>query len=326
MSSDPWPQLVQQVTSRASSGGQLLEEFERHVAHMSRPYPDAYFALGRKEPAAVQDLTHRAYTSCARIPKGRYPFDGRVPFEAFVAEDYDGRTMRYHAIYGRLSIAREILRDDYARNIRRDPILAWRARVYKRIGEVLEERAERAGGGKPTRWRLPAAKDGPKVLAMRAPEVAVARLRGRSTEDFDALVLDALCELGTATRGQICTVLTQLLDPPPAPPDEPQASVPNLDTEIAVREAVTQAWEALDEEARDLLRALARGASYREVMECFPRLRNKVAVSRAVSKLARGFVAELEGRFDSTSDRGRPRQIVERVLDVLAEIDPELSS
>ncbi len=322
MNADTWPDLVRVAVRRDGESGELLSTFERHVSHMARPYPDAYFALGRKSPEAFADLTHRAYASCVRIRKGRHPFAGREPFLAFVEEDFDGRTMRYHAIYGRLSIAREILRDDYARNIRRDPVLRWRADLYKDIGAVLRERAEPVSAAKPLRWRLKGA--GPSAL--RSVDVAIGRLRGKPQEPLEDLVIDALGLLGTATRSQIAQVLGAILEAPaPMQIDDPVTPPREAELHLAVRDAVRSGWEALDDDARSLLRAVARGEGYDEVIARDPRLNNKVAVSRAVGRIAAGFVARLEALMGDTEAGGRPRDIVEHVLDVLAEIDPEVT-
>jgi hypothetical protein len=313
---DPWPRLVREAVVRNGESNELLRAFSEHVVRMARPYPDAYFALGRKSPDAFTDLAHRAYASCARQPKGRFPFAGREPFRAFVEEDFDGRTMRYHAVYSRLSIARELLRDDYARNVRRDPVLQWRANVFRDVGEALRAHAVALPGPKPVRWTLPDA--GPAIL--RAPEVVVARLRPFAQEPFDALCVRVLRELGAAPRGAVAQVMCELLTPP-ASDVASEPTVEDDDVERTVRAAVRAAWEALDPDARALITALARGDAYDDVIARSPSLNNRVAVSRAVGRLAAEFVRSIETAVGAPGSSGRPKQIVELVLDVLLQTE-----
>ena len=145
---DTMPVLVREFAEDGTSAEALLREFMRHVAKVARPYPDAYFVLGQKSDDAVDDLGNRAFSVCASVPKGRFPFSERTPFAAYVEERFDGRTIRYHSFYAKLAITREIMRDDYAFNLRRDPVLRWRAELYADIGVVLKESASlyRRGG------------------------------------------------------------------------------------------------------------------------------------------------------------------------------------
>ena len=154
---DTMPSLVRAFEEDETQAVPLLSEFMRHVARVARPYPDAYFALGQKSDDAVDDLGNRAFSSCARVEKGRFPFSGRTPFRAYVEEQFDGRTIRYHSFYAKLSITREILRDDYAFNLRRDPVLRWRAGLYADIGAVLKADCESVpqGTGVPPKWQCP---------------------------------------------------------------------------------------------------------------------------------------------------------------------------
>ena len=150
---DVLPTLVRAASREEPDGGALLREVARHVRRVATPYPDAWFALGRKHPEAMDDLAHRVYTTCVRVPKGRFPFLGRPPFSACAAEDMDGRAIRYHSFYARLSITRELMRADYAHNLSSDPRLAWRAALYGEIGDVLAEVAVKTPGA-PPRWQL----------------------------------------------------------------------------------------------------------------------------------------------------------------------------
>ena len=139
---DTMPALVRSFVEDGSNASELLREFMRHVARVARPYPDAYFVLGARNEEAIDDLGNRAFTSCASIEKGRFPFSGRTPFGSFVEEQFDGRTIRYHSFYAKLSITREMLRDDYAHNLRRNPVLRWRAELYADIGAIVKAHCE----------------------------------------------------------------------------------------------------------------------------------------------------------------------------------------
>lgn len=318
---DRWPEMVREVV-HGLAGADLLTEFERHVAHMTRPYPDAYFTLGQKSEEGVRDLTDRSFTACARITKGRHPFAGREPFRACVEERFDGRAIRYHSIYARLSITREILRDDYAKNIVRDPVLRWRADLYSRIGRVLKEHAV-PSEGRPRRWAL--ANSGP--VRMLPPEVIETRLRESGERDVEALTLAALRSMGSATQSNLARLLGDVLG---GPADARTMAVYDdaimgshdrqVDERLAVRQAVLAAWSDLDEDGRALLHALARGDSYDEVIAAHPRLRNRVAVSRAIARVTGGFVKRIQQDLGITEAAGRPREVAECIAAVLAEI------
>ena len=128
---DTMPGLVRAFVSDGNEAAHLLSEFMRHVARVARPYPDAYFVLSQKNDDAVDDLGNRAFSICASIEKGRFPFSGRAPFPAYVEEQFDGRTIRYHSFYAKLSITRELLRDDLSAlagrwlGLDNDPPMSW---------------------------------------------------------------------------------------------------------------------------------------------------------------------------------------------------------
>jgi hypothetical protein len=321
---DPLPRLVRGFL-RQPGGPEdrpLLEEFTRHVGRVAAPYPDAYFALGRKSPEAIADLTNRAFTSCARIPKGRHPFAGRVPFQAYVDEDFEGRTIRYHSFYARLSIAREMLRDDYARNLHRDPVLHWRADLFRQIGAVLRDHADPVDGhrGPHTRWRLP--EQG--IALSRSPEQIVEALRACLPCSVELLVLKAL-ELGGPTTRARLTVLVETTLGTPAPPAPDPVGAPDPDLRLAVRAAVMRAWSELAPEERQLLLSLARGATYDELIAANPEFQHRVALTRAVSRLGQRFAARLEAAVEGRVDpQDPPRELIERVMEVVLEVGPEL--
>ncbi len=311
---DPLPSLVAAVTRGDTDGGALLAEVLRHVARVARPYPDAWFALGRKHAEAVDDLAHRVYTTCARVAKGRFPFLGRAPFAAYVAEDFDGRAIRYHSFYAKLSITRELLRADYAHNLASDPRLAWRADLYGEIGHVLRARAVKLGGA-PPRWQLP----GP--AAVRGEAALVDLLRAASERDVPALVERALRLGGPRTQSQLCRVVEEVVGTPPAPEADDEARADDVAGRAAVRAAVLEAWAALDDDERRLLGLIARGRSYDEVCAELPGFAHKVAVNRALERIGQRFVARLAARVGAPREAPPPRLLLEHVLDVLEQLE-----
>ena len=318
---DELPELVADFVDGTSNGGDLLQVVHKHVAWMARPYPDAYFVLGRKNDESIEDLSNRTFATCASVEKGRFPFSGRTPFAAFVAEDFDGRTIRFHSVYAKISIARELLRDDYAKNIVRDPVLRWRADLYRRIGEVLKRIATSQPGGRgaPPRWSL----GGPALV--RPPEAVEAELRRRGLTELEDQVRFALRHGGPASQAQLARLLEPLHDAPGEEP-EPDHDGPDLDVQLAVRSAVTAGWEALDPEDRELLIALARGDSYDELIARHERFKHRVAVTRAVKRITDRFVSRVVDAMGGNASPTTPLNMLETILAVLAEVVPELES
>ncbi len=320
---DQLPALVHAFETREDRGQELLSEVHRHVAWVTRSYPDAYFVLNRKNDESVADLGNRVFTSCARIEKGRFPFQGRRPFRCFVEEGFDGRAIRYHSFYAKLSITREMLRDDYARNLSRDPVLKWRATLYKDIGTVLKASAESVpqGRGLPPRWQLPSS--GPRML--RSLDAVEARLKRMEDASVKELVLAALSDAGPLTQARLTHLLEAVLGTPEA--EEPPAPITEStsDEQLAVRRAVQAGWNELDDADRLLLLALARGDSYDDLIAAHPAFKHRVAVSRAVSRVGKRFVSHIERETGMTVGKGpSPKLLVDLILQVLGEIQPQL--
>ena len=318
---DTMPGLVRDFERDPSNGADLLRAFMQHVAKVARPYPAAYFALGQKTADAVDDLGNRSFTSCAAIEKGRFPFSGRRPFAAFVEEQFDGRTIRYHAFYAKLSITREILRDDYAFNLRRDPVLRWRAELYADIGDILKRECTPVsqGRGVPPKW----ARTGSGIQMIRPLEVAVARIRERSTDDLSERVLAVLEMAGPQTQSRLTRVMEEVLGTPATDETAATAVVGDADERLGIRSAVAAAWETLEPADRALIIALAQGASYEQLIEGHPGLNNKVAVSRAVNRVGSVFLAVVvEAVGVCATPDATPRTLLEPVMAVLAELYP----
>ncbi len=322
-SADRWPEMLQRFMERQSQGADLLAEFMRHVAAMTRGYPNAYFALGRRNDEAVDDLGHRAFASCTNVVKGRFPFQGRTPFSACLEEAFDGRTIRYHSIYAKLSITREILRDDYAHNLRRDPVLRWRAELYSNIGKVLKAHCEPVSQGRalPPRWRLSEA----GLSVVLQPEVVEMHLRDMAGSSLDELVVTALRKGGPMTRSQLARLLGDVLQPPTEHHADEKTQASLVD-QMGVRRSVGLAWATLEDQDRQLLASLARGASYDELIAEHDHFKHRTAVSRAVSRCSQVLVNQVLADLGLSEEQASapPRQLVESLLEVLVELLPEL--
>ena len=143
---------------------ELRDCFVRHVKRATSRYPDAYFELGQKNSEAIEGLADRSFVVCARVSKGLFPFSARTPFQCFIEERFDDPPIRYHSFYAKLSITRELLRDDYAHNLRRNPTLRWKDNLHRAIGIWLKANAnaEESSGGGHRRWSLPGS--GPRLI------------------------------------------------------------------------------------------------------------------------------------------------------------------
>jgi len=319
---DTLPALVASFVEDGGHAVELLAEFMRHVATIARPYPAAYFALSDKSDTAVDDLGNRSFTVCARVEKGRFPFQGRTPFGTYVAEAMDGRTIRYHSFYAKISITREILRDDYARNIRRDPVLRWRAELYSAVGAVLKAEATEVpqGRGVPPRWAL--ASTGLRVMLPLS--VVEARLRSAEDQSVDALVRQALQLTGSMSQSQLSNLLGAVLPPPATEVPTPTAPDEAMAERMDIRSAVAQAWEALEDLDQHLIIALARGDAYEDLIAQDPRLKHKVAVSRAVSRVGSCFLQQVVDQMGlAAAPNMTPRALMEPIIAVLHSLYPE---
>jgi hypothetical protein len=318
---DTMPGLVSAFVEGKSDGAQLLREFMRHVAKMARPYPDAYFVLGAKNDEAVDDLGNRSFSICASVEKGRFPFSGRTPFGAYVEEQFDGRTIRYHSFYAKLAITRELLRDDYAHNLRRDPVLRWRAELYADIGDVLKAHCTAAeqGRGVPPKW----SREGGGLRMLQSPEIVTAKLKTLDTADRERLVLEALSLAGPQTQSRLTHMLEAVLGAPSAAETDPGHSEDHTVDRMGVRTAVAEAWDLLEDADKALVIALSQGASYEALIAAHPALNNKVAVSRAVARVGTQFLEKVIAAVGGeASPDATPRTLLEPIMAMLAELFP----
>lgn len=323
---DPLPALVRAFVDDPAgpSGAPLLAEVQRQVRGVCRPYPDAYFSLGRKDDVSLTDLSHRVFTVCARVDKGRFPFLGRPPFRAFAEERLDGRAVRYHSFYARLSVTRELLRDEYARNLTRDPVLRAKAARYAEVVEALQAVGEplpRPEGG-PPRWAPKAEGGGPRLL--RGPAALRARLAAACPAPVGALAALALTEGGPASAAQILALIDEV-QPPDAVLDAPAGDEGlDLPARLTVRAAVRGAWAGLSDEDRALLAAIVSGEDYDSLVRRDPRFGHKSAVTRALKRCGDRFVGQvLEALgLPAQESASPPKAVVEAVMEVLEELVP----
>ncbi len=296
----------------------LRDLFLRHVDRVTRRYPDAYFELGCRSDDAVEGLADRTLAVCAAVEKGRFPFSGRVPFRAYVEEGFDDPPIRYHSFYARLSIARELLRDDYAFNLRRDPVLRWRDELHRSIGGVLRDRAEAVDGdgGGHRRWRV--ATRGP-AMVRHLDDVKQALARHARTLPLEELVVKALTLAGQPlSHSALSNLLGEVLGGPAdeVPPEE--AMPQSLPDALTLRRSVMAAWQDLSEDEQALVVAVARGDSYDDLIARVPGFRDRSAVSRAVRRCGEQFVGRIVRDLgeDPTGGAATPKQVLELVAAV----------
>ncbi|HJN75175.1 MAG TPA: hypothetical protein QGF58_14695 [Myxococcota bacterium] len=320
----PLSEQIAHFVETGGGAGALWASVLRHVRQATRRYPDAYFELGQKNDEAVEGLAGRVFTICAKAEKGRFPFMKRTPFVTYVEEDFDDPPIRYHSFYAKLSITREVLRDDYAKNVRRDPILRFRDDLHRRIGAVLKEAGVpvEGGHGGHRRWTVVA---GPRIPV--SEDVVLDELRGMRTCDLDVLVVHALKALAVPiSHSRLSNLLGSVLEPKSL---EEAAESPKGDLEevLTIRNAVLEAWADLDSDERALVAALARGDSYDELIARCPRLKNRVAVSRAIKRVGYRFVARVVEAVGGTSSGDTPpRELLEQIVAVLIPLLPEMES
>lgn len=322
---DPLATLVSSYVLHDLDAALLRQEVVRHVSAATRRYPDAYFNLGAKTPEAVDDLANRVFTTCARVTKGRFPFSGRVPFRAYVEEHFNGTSIRYHTFYAQVSIMRELLRTDYEHNVVRNPRLRWRGEIYDEIGAALRELAERVPGGNTApRWRLM----GQGLAVVRRDDAVIDELRASGLRDVPGLVARALRSTGPITQSRLANLLFEVLEPVESGEIAAPAGASNdrlAPAHLTVREAVRRTWTELAARDRDLMIALARGDSYDELIARDPSFKHRPGVSAAVDRCNKVFLARL---YEALGVEGKPgvppRELLELLVEVLAEMLPEL--
>jgi hypothetical protein len=302
---------------------ELREIFLKHVKWATSRYPAAYFELGQKTPDAVEGLADRSFVVCARVQKGRFPFCARTPFATYVEERFDDPPIRYHSFYAKLSITRELLRDDYAFNLRRDPLLRWRDELHRSIGAWLKEHAQAvdsAGGGH-TRWTLAA--PGPRLIRVDAS--VLDKLKALPSRELSKLLPEALRLAGQPiAHSRLSNWMGEILESPAPEVAMETSTLPTVNCEI--REAVVTAWNDLTVNERALISALARGDDYDTLIENVPGFRDRSSVSRAVKRCGGSFVQAIHKAMglEFHDAASTPKEVIERVVEVLLPMLPEL--
>ena len=300
----------------------LVARTHRGVTRVSRGYPAVYFELADRAPESLQSLAHTVFCRLDGRRFGRHPFADRRPFDAFVQEAMADRECRYHAFDSRLSITREVLRAQYAFNLRRHPEWQERSELHREVVEALRAECVEFPGRNPRypRYGLRSWED------VRAPQPswnhdeAVRTLRRRSGWSVSARAQIVLALKGAPMYpGEVSRVL-QDADVAPAGREldgrEP-AAPKDVDAILAVRRRVAQAWGALEPEDRGLVRCLIEGLSGDQIMVRVPSLKNAVAASRALKAVTGRFVAALVPEGEGAPRDLRPREVADLLLPVL---------
>jgi hypothetical protein len=297
--------------------------------------PDGWRAQATQGEESVEDLSDRLHLVCTRIQKGRFPFQGRIPFPCYVEEYYDTPVIRRHTFYGRPSLARELMYDDYARSCARDPHIAWRASVYVRVSRALRELAEPVHGR--TRryplWRVPGA---PNLRLAPDPDELIALLRATEPRTVENLVARALELVGAITQDRLVDLLLLVLPEPPSTPPhddllafeagEGDAAIPitvrrSPDPYLLgrVREALLDAWERLDPQERRLLGWIGRGLTYDEIIARNAEYRDPPTLSAHLASINVRVVERLALVLGAPPKRLRgQRDLAELIYDALS--------
>ena len=319
--------LIKQFETDSDSAQSLLGAFHRHIRHVTSSYPDAYFELGQRTPEALDGLANRTMSVCARVKKGRFPFSGRTPFLTYVQERLDDPPIRYHSFYAKLSIARELLRNDYAFNIRRNPRLRWKDKLHRQIGVILKEDCCPASDD-PSSRRLWRSKNSGLTVVSTLDQVQQ-RLQAYRSEDTRVLVAQALRISGQPmSHSSLTNLIADIVGGPPANLElEPDTQQQNLPDVFVIRQAVVDAWEDLTDDEKCLIAALIRGQSYDDLIETTTRFRDRGSISRAVKRCGDQFVVKVLEAMGVTTAKpeATPKEIIERVAHVLLPLLPELT-
>ncbi len=312
---------------------QLLRDAKAAVGRVSRRYPAVYFELGERSDESVESLGHRVFAFLDGRVYGRFPFSGRTPFDAYVAERTDDDSVRYHSFSARLSITRESLRDQYAFNVRHHPEWAERERLHRAVVAALKETCRPVAGRSPrwpryalTSWgdraRQPRADwnrdDVVRILARRGGWPVASRvqlvLARRGAPMYPGAVSSLLQEADVAHSDTD-------IDPDQLARDSSEGAAKAA--RLLVRQHLAAAWSALGVDDQALLLALLAGRPYREIVEASPRFRDPSAVTRALAKLCSQLLAPLcaaLGEGGGGVSALRPQQQAELLFGALAEL------
>ena len=158
------------------------------------------------------------------------------------------------------------MRDDYAFNLRRDPVLRWRAELYADIGTVLNTVwSVPQGKGVPPKWQ----RTGSGLRMLQPIEVVEAKLRKLESPSVETWFMKPW-DKGPLTQSRLTHVIEAVLGTPAT--DEVEAGYVEEHTadRMGLREAVANAWNELESADQALVIALSKGATTRNV-GCTPR-------------------------------------------------------
>ncbi len=313
----------------------LLRDSLRAVDRVSRRYPDVYFELARKTPEAVASLGHRVFCRLDGRSFGRFPFSGRTPFDAFVAETMGDRDVRYHSFEARLSIAREALREQYAFNVRHHPEWAAKEELHKAVVQACRDHCATWPGRNPRypRYGLTSWRPGPRVPRDdwdRDDVVRVVTRRGAwpVRSQVDLVLAKRGCAMYPAEISAILQDASVASADSSIDPEDLAGSPMEraLDARLSVRRVLSERWGQLDADQQRLVAMLVAGKPYREIVDAIDRYRDPSSCTRALAKICDAFIGDLGERLGvATGVSLRPRQAAEVLLPALMEL-PEVKA
>lgn len=311
--------LIQRFVESGHGAPDLWEQLDRQLHVLAAPMPDDYFELGRRTPAAMASLTARLIGRCANVPLGREPFDGRTAFVAVVENDYTDRGILAHLIYGRTSVARELMWGDYERNLART--LGGRALddLHRRIAPVLQATGQRIPG-LPEYWRSREPTGPPR------PQSDVAReLQDYAGEPLEVVIPLALSRLSAPiTRSALTHLVAPTVLDPAAIEDE-NSRRRDLALETTVRTAIRAAWSELDPADRSLILGLSGGEDWDSLLARDPRLDDLATLERALHHTSERFIGRVvDAVGDPGALGGTAASLMERVASLTLEMAPDL--
>jgi hypothetical protein len=316
----------------ASASRSLLGDTLRATNRVSRRYPGAYFELCGRTNESVTSLGHRVFVRLDGRRFGRFPFSDRTPFDAFVADQMIDRDVRWHSFTARLSIAREILREQYAFNVRHHPEWAARDALHKGVVAALKADFPTWPGRSPRypRFGLAAWPGGPRTVRPDWDRDEIVRIvTRRATWPLQTRIEIVLAKHGAPMYPAAISSVLQDADVASADtsidPDQLSAGGQSeaLASTLSVRQLIAERWRTLSDEEQELLVLLVTGRPYREVVEAIPSLNDPSAVTRTLARICDRFVSHLAEAFGGPRSEGprlKPKQQAELLFGVLVEL------
>lgn len=327
-----------------------------HRFATARNLPPDFFPDRNREPEAEQDgidmITNDVFVACNSQPIGRAPFYNRPPFQAYLDDDMSEGRIGMLTFTGRHSLTWEAFKRQYARNCTAWPDLARRARTWDEVGTALRRVAQPVDRDeRPVRWWVPG-------LRRVVPAEQVAEdLRRRGLTDIEAILRELLERSGPQTA----TTLTRLVQDVRGERSHSEVAAEEQretedatsidinytwndveaatwhsanaghntwhkrEDELTWRREVGGAWLALSPHEQWLLRAIANGLRYHEVMAQRPdQYRNPEAVRYALDRITRVFLHRCASAFGGDlQDKTRLQDLTELIWDVLASMNTE---